>query len=118
MEKEGVSVILLLHKNELRFLDALVKISRKENNRHLNICLPINHGDAIDELEKMRSIISLNHLLTLNVYLCPESEISKILKKDKIYVVYSKDDSERAMQLVHALTVEKTSVEEVIIDEL
>lgn len=119
MLDDSVPVLLIPEADPPRLYDALLKISMKERTRRLTIYVWMAGDNAERHVEKVRSIISLNHMLTLSFFVIPSNyEVSRKQNHNRVYIVFPETHKEVALSLVNQLSEMKIEVIEVMIPGL
>ncbi|QOR94025.1 hypothetical protein IMZ38_05120 [Thermosphaera chiliense] len=115
----SVPVILIPSADASRLYDALLKISIRERKKRLSIYIWLNGENIEKQVEKLRSIISLNHILTLSFFVLRSNlEVLKKHNPNRIYIVFPETRKEVALSIAGQLSEMKTEVVEVEIPGL
>jgi hypothetical protein len=115
----SVPVILIPGSDVQRLYNELLKISSRERKKRLTIYVWMDSGKVEENIEKVKSIISLNHLLTMSFYVVRQDlEALKSHHPSHIYVVFPETRREVAQGLIRQLSELGIQAAEVVIPEL
>jgi len=115
----SVPVLLIPVSDVQRLYNELLKISVRERKKRLTIYVWMDSWSVEENIEKIKSIISLNHLLTMSFYVIRQDlEALKSHRPSHIYVVIPETRMEVAQGLIGQLSELGIQAEEVVIPEL
>jgi hypothetical protein len=115
----SVPVLLIPGSDVQRFYNELLKISGRERKKRLTIYVWMDSWNVEENMEKVRSIISLNQLLSMSFYVVRQDlEVLKSHHPSHIYVVFPETRKEVAQELIRQLSELGIQAAEVVIPEL